>query len=492
MIAPSQILIVDDIPANLDLLCKSLKKADYRIITAQNGQQALEVAEKVLPDLILLDINMPDIDGYEVCRRLKEKPFTHSIPVIMVTGFIEKRNIELAFNAGAIDYITKPINRCELLTRIRHHLDLHWFSRLLQEKINLLSKEIEKRQQAEAECRRINQQLEKQVEVRTAELLNANNQLKQEIESKQELAQALFKEKELALVTLESIDEGVITTNVWGQIEYLNPMAEQLTGWTLEQSKGNPLPTIYQIFNGETKQRVENPVEIVRRTGKVLKQENNIILISADGQEYAIKYSASPIYDRQQKMMGMVIVFEDITQSQRKVHQLQWDATHDHLTGLFNRSAFEDAVQEAIENAPYNNHHVICFLDLDQFKAVNDTYGHAAGDEVLRQISKLIQKQVRSSDILARLGGDEFALLLHHCPLSKGQEIAENIRQIIHNFCFSYQNHTFSLSVSIGLSPIDANATHLESVIHRADTACYAAKANHRNCVAVYSQQTVA
>ncbi len=483
-----QILIVDDTSVYLNLLSQILSKEGYEVLVAHYGQQALEIAENKHPDLILLDVYMPVMDGFEVCRQLKSQPSTQSIPIIMITAFAEPQDVELAFEAGAIDYILKPINQREILARVRHHLRLYQFAALLEEKINLLSQEICKRKQIEAQYYLINKQLEKQVEERTIELSKANEQLKQEIASKQLVADALFKEKELAQITLESIGDAVITTNILGQIEYLNPVAEQLTGWRFQEAKGQPLSKIYQIVNEQNRQPIENPIEIVRRTGEVVKQGNNTILISRWGQEYGIENSASPIYNHQEHIIGIVMVFKDVTQSRLMAHQLQWKATHDHLTGLFNRQAFEGAVQEAIHNAHHNNqHHVLCFLDLDKFKHINDTCGHAAGDEVLSQIAKLIQKHVRSTDIVARLGGDEFALLLYQCPLEIGKKIVQRIRKLIHNFRFSHHNQTLSIGVSIGLSAIDAKTTNLKNVLHQADTACYMAKAKGRNCVEVYS-----
>ncbi|MDY7023606.1 MAG: EAL domain-containing protein, partial [Cyanobacteriota bacterium] len=179
--------------------------------------------------------------------------------------------------------------------------------------------------------------------------------------------------------------------------------------------------------------------------------------------------------------------FRDATQSRLLRHQLSWQASHDHLTGLLNRQAFEQKVLTAITCAQTEGQQsVFCFLDLDQFKQVNDNAGHPAGDELLRQVTALLQTRVRAADCLARLGGDEFGLLLQGCSLADGKEVAETVRKLIHDFRFYWQDQVFSIGVSIGLVKIDAHTPDLESTLSAADAACYTAKTLGRNCIHVY------
>lgn len=302
----------------------------------------------------------------------------------------------------------------------------------------------------------------------------------------------LQQEKELAQITLQSIGDAVITTDAIGKIVNFNPMAEKLTGWKIKQVCGQPLSNIFQLVNEYTRESVANPLEEVLRDNKAVELASQTILIARDGTEYAIEDSATPIRDRQGKLVGAVMVFRDVTESRHLSNRLSWQANHDALTGLYNRREFETRLAEAIAAARKEDYiHALCFLDLDRFKIVNDTCGHQAGDELLKQVANLLLQQVRSSDILARLGGDEFGFLLNQCPLSVAAKIANNLRQWIEDFRFSWQGQTFSIGVSIGLVEISSNTDSLSSVMNTADAACYIAKANGRNCIHVYQDNDI-
>ncbi|MBE7383231.1 MAG: EAL domain-containing protein [Leptolyngbya sp. SIO1E4] len=320
--------------------------------------------------------------------------------------------------------------------------------------------------QAETALQQLNQELEARVERRTAELEAS---------------------KELAQVTLHSIGDAVITTNALGQVEYINPVAERLTGWEVTAARGQPLTTIFQIVDEITQEPVNNPVECILREGCVDCLTHHPLLISKDGGEYSIEDSAAPIRDRQGGMIGAVMVFRDVTQSRQLAHQLSWQARHDALTGLANRRQFEQDLTETLQVVQQGNQvHVLCYLDLDQFKVVNDTCGHTAGDELLRQISRLLRGQIRAMDTLARLGGDEFGILLKHCPLEQAEIITEKLRKAVQNFRFLWQDRTFSIGVSIGLVALDAESCTLAEVLSAADAACYAAKDRGRNRIHIY------
>ncbi len=311
-------------------------------------------------------------------------------------------------------------------------------------------------------------------------------------EELQERTRQLQQEKELAQVTLQSIGDAVITTDAVGNIVNVNPMAEQLTGWKFNQVKGQPLSKILSIINEYTRKPVPNPVENVLRENKVFGLANHTILIARDGTEYMIEDSAAPIRDFKGQMMGAVIVFRDVTESRQITRQLSWQATHDALTGLYNRREFEKKLLEAITSAYNEEHqHVLCYLDLDRFKIVNDTCGHVGGDNLLRQVTQLLLQKIRASDILARLGGDEFGLLLNQCPLEIAIKIADNLRQGVEDFRFTWQGQTFAIGVSIGLIQINSNTESLSDVLNAADVACYVAKANGRNCIHVYQNYDI-
>ncbi|MDA0267022.1 MAG: PAS domain S-box protein [Cyanobacteria bacterium] len=225
-----------------------------------------------------------------------------------------------------------------------------------------------------------------------------------DITDRRQMEQALFREKELAQITLHSIADAVITTDALGRVEYFNPVAEQLTGWDAAQARGKPLVAVFHIIHEITRQPVSNPVERALQDGAVIGLANHTVLVSRDGTEYSIEDSAAPIRDRDGQIIGAVMIFHDVTQSRELQQQLSWQASHDVLTDLPNRRYFEQQLLELLKDGQrQQQHHVLCYLDLDRFKVVNDTCGHIAGDELLRQVARLLKGNIRSADLLARL-----------------------------------------------------------------------------------------
>ncbi|NOZ09552.1 MAG: PAS domain S-box protein [Gammaproteobacteria bacterium] len=299
--------------------------------------------------------------------------------------------------------------------------------------------------------------------------------------------EALFDEKERAQVTLESIGDGVITTNAQGCIEYLNPVAEQLVGWQPNQAQGLKLVEVFNIIDESTRTPIHNPVETVLHQGQKVMAPGQTSLIRADGSESSIEYAASPIRHRDGSIIGAVVVFRDVTEMRGLARQLSHQASHDSLTGLINRHEFENRLNYAMESArTENKHHALCYLDLDQFKVVNDTCGHIAGDELLKQLAALLQTKVRDVDTLARLGGDEFGILLEGCPLEKARQIGNNLRRTVKDFRFVWEDKSFEVGCSIGLVPITNHTNSLSDLLRAADAACYVAKDLGRNRVYAY------
>ncbi len=297
----------------------------------------------------------------------------------------------------------------------------------------------------------------------------------------------LFKEKERAQVTLESIGDGVVTTDVSGGIEYINPVAEQICGWSIESAEGRSFEEVFRFLEEVTRQPVESPILQCLEKRHPISSDVNIILIGKHGREFAVEYSASPIRDRFGGLVGVVVGLHDVTEMRELAQQLTHQATHDALTGLINRREFELRLKEALESAhSKGTDHALCYLDLDQFKVVNDTCGHIAGDELLKQVTARLREKVRKADTLARLGGDEFGVLLHNCGLSTAEKVTDDLRKTVKEFRFSWEDRTFEIGVSIGLVPIDANSGTLTDILSAADSACYAAKEQGRNRVHLY------
>jgi len=299
---------------------------------------------------------------------------------------------------------------------------------------------------------------------------------------------AVFEEKEKAQVTLQSIGDAVITTDAEGRIEYLNPVAEDLTGWESREVCGKTLSDVFTIINEATREPVENPVSRALREGHVIAVADHAVLMNRRGQEIAIQDSAAPIRDRHGKIIGAVMVFHDVSKERRLRRALAYQASHDALTGLINRREFENRLNEALLTArsDASTTHVLLYLDLDQFKLVNDTCGHQAGDRLLKQITGILQTRLRAGDTIARLGGDEFGILLQDCTAERAAKIADSLRQAIRDYRFEWQDGAMNVGVSIGFVEINGDSESITSVMSAADVACYAAKDSGRNRVHMY------
>jgi diguanylate cyclase (GGDEF)-like protein/PAS domain S-box-containing protein len=298
---------------------------------------------------------------------------------------------------------------------------------------------------------------------------------------------ALAEEKERAEVTLASIGEAVVTTDDQGRVTYLNPVAERLTGWPAVQARGQPLLSIMRLIDSTSGESPQKALEQAIEMGYLVSVGDNTQLINRQGQEYAVAGCVAPIRDRQGTPVGAVLVFRDISKAHELSRKLSWQATHDALTGLFNRAEFERRLSLAMDTAKQDSlQHALLYLDLDQFKIVNDTCGHLAGDELLRHLTALLLERVRDVDTLARLGGDEFGVMLENCPLDQALRIADEFRETIQDFRFAWQGKSFRIGVSIGVVPIDAGSESLSRVLSAADAACYAAKEHGRNRVHVF------
>jgi diguanylate cyclase (GGDEF)-like protein/PAS domain S-box-containing protein len=296
--------------------------------------------------------------------------------------------------------------------------------------------------------------------------------------------EALFREKESAQITLQSIGDGVITTDAKGVIDYVNPVAEALSGWRLEDSQGRAIEEIFRAFHEETCEPLENPLAVAIRRTRSIKSVRPMLLIRRDGNEIYVESTASPIRDGNGSVSGGVLVFHDVSEARELNRRLSYHASHDVLTGLVNRREFENRMERALKSAKAREtSYALCCLDLDQFKIVNDTCGHSAGDALLGQVGALLKSKVRWRDTLARLGGDEFGILLESCSLDEAMRTAEALREAVRNFKFTWEERTFRLGASIGVVPISADNADVASVLSAADSACQAAKEAGRNRV---------
>ena len=294
--------------------------------------------------------------------------------------------------------------------------------------------------------------------------------------------EALFREKESAQITLQSIGDGVVTTDGGARVQYLNPVASELTGWRLDDAVGRNIDEIFRGFHEETCEPIENPVGVAMRRNRPIKSVRPALLIRRDGNELYIESTAAPIRDPFGSVTGGVLVFHDVSESRELNRRLSYHTSHDILTGLVNRREFESRLERALKSArARETSYALCYLDLDQFKIVNDSCGHSAGDALLGQLGALLKSKIRWRDTLARLGGDEFGVLLESCSLDEAMQTAEILRAAIGEFKFLWDDRSFRLGVSIGVVPITADNEDVASLMSAADSACAAAKEAGRN-----------
>jgi diguanylate cyclase (GGDEF)-like protein/PAS domain S-box-containing protein len=285
-------------------------------------------------------------------------------------------------------------------------------------------------------------------------------------------------ERSRALATLQSINEGVITTDKRGRIDYMNEAAERLTGTTSLQAVGHALEEIVSLVDESDRKSLADPVRQSLATGTRVHLGRKALLLSrGSGEEYSIELSVSPLKNPNQEVTGAVIVLHDVSEQRGLARQMSYQASHDALTGLVNRREFERRLQEALDAARAGPAtHILCYLDLDRFKVVNDSCGHVAGDNMLREVAGLLKDAVRDSDTVARIGGDEFAMLLIGCPLEKARQIADDVCRAVTDYRFVWKDKIFNIDVSIGLVEIGRESGNAEEVMSAADSACYVAK----------------
>nr|WP_320165615.1 EAL domain-containing protein [uncultured Methylophaga sp.] len=317
-------------------------------------------------------------------------------------------------------------------------------------------------------------QREELIKERTKELSLSNDKLKASQEHMLKLSRAV-----------ESSPNPILITDANGTIEYVNKRCEKLSGYTavemhgqrLETYKSNKMPSAF--FD-----------EIWHQTASEGQWSGEIENCRKDGSHYWVKLYLAAVYDDQKNINHYVAIYEDITESRKLAKKLSFQATHDNLTGLINRTEFERRLSMLVNDAQrIGTQHALCFLDLDQFKVINDTCGHIAGDELLRQLGSLLGGSTRKSDTLARLGGDEFAILVEDCELEKAEFIANEIKELVSQFQFIWDTQVFTVGVSIGVTTITSATRNRTEALKQADSACYAAKNSGRNRVYVYQEQ---
>jgi diguanylate cyclase (GGDEF)-like protein/PAS domain S-box-containing protein len=428
----NDILLIDDDPCHAKALEEALIAAGYipsNFEWARTLSSGLETLAHKRVWAIFLNLILPDSRGIDSLDKLQL--LTPSVPIIVLGGADDEEICKAAMLHGAQDYL------------IEGHLDSYLFARAIR---NIVEREIARLE--------------------------------------------LFTEKERAQVTLNSIGDAVLCTDISGNVTYLNVVAEHMIGWSREDAVGHPLAEVFQIIDGATHKPSANPMELAVQQDRTVGLAANCILVRRDGIETAIEDSAAPIHDRDGVVTGAVIVFHDVSMARSMVLEMSHLAQHDVLTDLPNRLLLNDRITQAITLARRNKHQVaVLFLDLDGFKNINDSLGHAVGDKLLQSVAARLSACVRKSDTVSRQGGDEFVVLLSEVAhaADAGISAAKILTEL--KKAHSIGEHRLRVTVSIGLSTYPNNGEDAETLIKNADTAMYHAKEYGHNNYQFYKKE---
>jgi diguanylate cyclase len=307
------------------------------------------------------------------------------------------------------------------------------------------------------------------------------------VEQTQNYTQATISEASIFKATMQSIADAVITTDTNDVVQYVNPVAEVLTGWKSSEALGKPISEIFNIMSSKTGKLVINPVKSSMSEHIAKDNGRSTLLISRDGIQRTIEHTVSDICDSDGNNIGSVLVFNDVTKQRKMAEEITYRACHDALTGLVNRTEFESRLNHFIkDNREVGMQNALIFIDLDRFKVINDSCGHSAGDKVLKDIAAIMHTCIRITDTLARIGGDEFAVILYKCNAQQAMKIAKNICKAVDEYRYIHIDEYFRLGASIGLVMIDKHWTSTTSLMQAADSACHEAKSAGRNRVHLY------
>lgn len=449
----AKILVVDDTPENLHLLSDALGDRGYEVKGVVNGRMALRVANSVIPDLILLDVVMPDLNGYQVCEQLKTNELTRDIPIIFLSASNNSVDRFKALSSGGVDYINKPFQIDEVLLRIKNQLQL---------------------QAARQKILKFNTELEQRIQERTSQLEAANRELQYEVKERREVTKLLQESEEKLESILNSLEEVVwsadVTTNC---LLFLNPAAQKVYGRPVAELLDNPELRLESI-HPEDRDRIEPFLAVT------LDRANDIEyrIVQPNGEIRWVWERSRAIYDDTGAAIRRDGIISDITERKKIESELSYEARHDSLTDLPNRSAFIERVEQALLQSQNDSEYIfaVLFIDLDRFKIVNDSLGHLIGDELLIAVAKILVDCSRYGDFVARLGGDEFTILLDRIQtVEEGNAVAQRIKERLAN-PLNLQGHTVFTSASIGIVIGDRQYGDSTEILRDADLAMYRAK----------------
>jgi diguanylate cyclase (GGDEF)-like protein/PAS domain S-box-containing protein len=416
-------LLIEDNPGDARLIKEMLQEKSAQKIELMHVE-CMRDAEKHLAenstDVILLDLGLPDAQGLDAVRRTHAA--ARGVPLVVLSGLDDESMAMQAMQEGAQDYLIKgQIEARELVRALRYAVE------------------------------------------------------------RKSIQEALFEEQERAQVTLDCIGDGVISTDVSGNITFLNIVAEKLTGWSLHEVVGLPMATAFRVLNGNTRKVIPNPMIKASNQNRRGNLPSNSVLVRRDGTDIFIEDSVSPIHDHNGQVIGAVLVFRDVSESRAMADQIAHLAEHDFLTGLPNRLLLNDRIGQAIALAERNRGKIaVLFMDIDGFKNINDSLGHPAGDDLLKCIANRLRDCIRGPDTVSRQGGDEFIVLFQ--GVKKPEDAAIAAKRLLKSLAETYfmGPHNLHITASIGVSIYPDDGPDAETLIKNADTAMYQAKENGR------------
>ncbi|GGX08428.1 two-component system response regulator [Undibacterium macrobrachii] len=547
------ILIVDDQPSNV-LLVHEIVRDLGEVLFANSGPQALQMVQRVVPDLILMDIEMPGMDGLAVCEAIKADPLLADVAVIFITSHHDDSNQIAALNLGGVDFLTKPLNLPVARARIETHLSLRRKSRLLDEVQRDLRDIVHNLpafiSQWDEQCRNVfsndlegrwfDISAEKMPGLALADVIGdinfatvapylkallegfnpsfdiafirANGQflhgqvsfvrreqdgqfcgflmLMTDVTARKQAELALHDEKERIRITLNSIGDAVIATDDQGIVTFLNPIAEEMTGWLGSEAIGLSIELVMPLREGIDGHVLQNPIRIALKERRIVGMALNCTLIRRDGMPFEVEDSAAPIRDHNGKITGTIIVFHDVSEARAMAVKMTHLANHDALTNLPNRMLLRDRTEQALATAKRESGRVaLAVLDLDHFKTINDSIGHTVGDHLLQQIAIRLKSNLREIDTISRQGGDEFVILSPRIDeLEIISTLADRLLKAVAE-PFFVDGNRFDLSASIGISIFPDDSDDMESLYRHADGAMFRAKQEGRNRVRFFSAE---
>jgi len=458
----SRILVVDDVATNRSVLVSLLSRPECKVLEAGDGEQALEIIERTPLDLVILDILMPGLSGLEVLQQVRDSFSSSELPILMLSVKDDIDDVVKALETGANDYVTRPFDYTILTTRINALVEY---------------------KQTQDSIREAHSKLETRIAERTHELVKANRALQTEVaERKQAEEQVRLSQKRFRTLYNDT-PSMFFSLGSDGRIVSANQFGVNYLGHTVESIAGRHITDLH----------LDNDQALVRDKIRDCLAEPETVhrwdacMLHSDGSRIWVRTAARVMSDDMESTNSILMVCEDITEAYTLSEQLTYQAKHDALTGLVNRYEFERRLKNLVSDARKSHtRHALLYMDLDHFKVINDTCGHDAGDELLRQLGRVLKDRTAGTDTLARLGGDEFAVLLCNCDLERATQVAYDLHRVINEFRFVWRDARFGISVSIGVVAIEHSTEDITTLLSAADTACYSAKEEGPKHVHVY------